>query len=1015
MQVRRTFELLAVSCVCATLLSAQGLTTTATKDDWEEINFEFNSSILSDGYPSLLRLAELLQQHRDYKVRLDANADWIGSHRYNDKLSQARGEAVQKFLVKYGASENQIQVVPHGKRTPEVSNETREGRFINRRVSVLVMDGQGKTVSAGGISEAIKAIQQANQAEQQKHRDCCDAILKRLDKLDEILAAIKDLKAENDKLKQDVAALQQAQAGVQKQVAELPKAPEQAEMQKMMDQTATKAIEQAKPSRFSLLGLNIGPSLGSANGPNGPNTSHAGNSTIDGTARYFAPFGKDDTHAIQAQGEYMYYQDRQEGQFDLGLVNRWNNLQVGLFDSTKYVYIKDLASGGTLAEGALAVDYLFKDGRIGLFATKGYLNEAVLARSPVQTAPGLTSFNVWNETYLRVTDQIGASTSLGLWKDAYVEGNFGAVFRQGGGNKPGGTIRLIQPINSVWAFTVEAGLNESLIGNTNSGRIAVGVQLGNWLKPKQFTQVTQAVPMEVPRLRYEMLTRQVRTGNTPPVANAGPNQIGVPAGTITLDGSASYDPDGDPITFSWSQTAGSPVTLSAPTAAKTTFTAAAGQTYSFLLTVKDPYGAQGTASVTVTTKAIPVLSIVEFAAHPPNIIAGQSSTLSWRIANATSAQISGIGSVNAQNGTTTVSPTQTTTYTLTATGPSGSVTATATVTVGPAAQPAILSFQAIPASIVAGRSSTLVWTTQNADTVSIAGLGALALNGSTSVSPTETTTYTMTATNKAGSTTATVTVTVNPTRPPNIVSFVATPSQITAGGVSTLTWQVEHATSVTISSLGTVGSAGSQGVTPSATTTYTLTATNAGGQSTGTATVTVLVPASILSFTATPSTITAGQTVTLSWTTSNATTAKLYNIGPVSPNGSLQVNPTATTIYTLYVSGATGLPSTAQVTVNVNPVAAAKPPVAAAVPGGPVTTNQITVSAQGTYDPNGLPLTYSWTCSNPAATIANPAAQTSAVFLGHNPGTFVFTVTVTNSAGLSSTASTTFTLIQTAP
>jgi hypothetical protein len=35
--------------------------------------------------------------------------------------------------------------------------------------------------------------------------------------------------------------------------------------------------------------------------------------------------------------------------------------------------------------------------------------------------------------------------------------------------------------------------------------------------------------------------------------------------------------------------------------------------------------------------------------------------------------------------------------------------------------------------------------------------------------------------------------------------------------------------------------------------------------------------------------------------------------------------------------------------------------------------------------------------------------------LGHNPGTFVFTVTVTNSVGLSSTASTTFTLIQTAP
>ncbi len=38
-----------------------------TKEDWEEINFEFNSSILSDGYPSLLRLADLLSQHQDYQ------------------------------------------------------------------------------------------------------------------------------------------------------------------------------------------------------------------------------------------------------------------------------------------------------------------------------------------------------------------------------------------------------------------------------------------------------------------------------------------------------------------------------------------------------------------------------------------------------------------------------------------------------------------------------------------------------------------------------------------------------------------------------------------------------------------------------------------------------------------------------------------------------------------------------------------------------------------------------------
>jgi hypothetical protein len=51
-------------------LVAQGLAATAQKDDWEEVNFEFNSAILADGYPSLLRLAELLNQHSDYKVKI---------------------------------------------------------------------------------------------------------------------------------------------------------------------------------------------------------------------------------------------------------------------------------------------------------------------------------------------------------------------------------------------------------------------------------------------------------------------------------------------------------------------------------------------------------------------------------------------------------------------------------------------------------------------------------------------------------------------------------------------------------------------------------------------------------------------------------------------------------------------------------------------------------------------------------------------------------------------------------
>ena len=129
-----------------------------TKEDWEEINFEFNSSILSDGYPSLLRLADLLSQHRDYKVAVTGNTDYIGSAAYNEKLALARANTVKQFLTKYGANPRSGDRAGEGKRQPEVDNKTKEGRFINRRVALRVTDGQGRLVKDGGIREVSAGL-----------------------------------------------------------------------------------------------------------------------------------------------------------------------------------------------------------------------------------------------------------------------------------------------------------------------------------------------------------------------------------------------------------------------------------------------------------------------------------------------------------------------------------------------------------------------------------------------------------------------------------------------------------------------------------------------------------------------------------------------------------------------------------------------------------------------------------------------------------------------------------------
>ena len=825
-----------LAAVCALSLAAswlygQGLTPPSgqAKDDWEEINFEFNSSILSDGYPSLLRLAELLGQHKDYQVIITGHTDYVGSANYNDRLAKARADTVKDFLVKYGAPAGQISTNGQGKRNPEVNNNSKEGRFMNRRVVLRVTDAAGQVVKEGTIREVINAIPPqaapAQPAPGGLSNDCCNNILRRLDKLDEILAAVKALQGDNDKLRGELADLQKDHNALKDQLAGIPKPLTEQQTQTIADTAAKGALDEAqrRNKKFSLLGLNIGPTYG-------PDRS-TGDVTVSGSARFFSPFGGDGTHAVQAQGEYMYFPGAQEGQFDIGLVNRFGHMQVGGFGSFKALDFKQFQSAGFLGQGAFLFDYIFSRGRIGGFATKGFKNIAVLN----STQLGPSSFL---QTYARIVDQYGVNGLVGVWGNAHLEGNIGYLRMNGPGNdKPGGALKLVQPLNDKVSFTAEAGLNETYIQTANSGRIVFGLEFGNYIRPKEYGTTTNPVPMDVPRIRYQFLTRRV--GNSPPVADAGPNQIGVAAGTITLDGSGSYDPDGDALTYSWQQISGPPVGLTGANTVKATFTAAAGTSYAFRLTVKDTGGLQSTASTTVSTSSPTTVTtgpaqIIRFEASPQNIQPGGQSTLSWATTGTSKVSISGIGSVT-PNGSTTVSPQTTTVYTLTATAADGtSVTAPVTVTVTTGAIPQVVTFVATPQNIDAGQTTKLCWQVTNATSISITpGVGTnLNANDCASVSPSQTTTYTLTATNATGQIQANATVNVGQVR---ILSFNASPVFSPAVGLPvTLSWTTSNATTVVL-----IGSAippqtlpvnGSIVVNPITDSTYTLTAYGPGGQ-----------------------------------------------------------------------------------------------------------------------------------------------------------------------------------------
>ena len=365
---------------------------------------------------------------------------------------------------------------------------------------------------------------------------------------------------------------------------------------------------------------------------------------------------------------------------------------------------------------------------------------------------------------------------------------------------------------------------------------------------------------------------------------------------VEFDGSGSTDWNKDIISYEWDFDGDGTIDMEGITA---TYTYQDPNTYTAKLIVTDKKGNTSEATQEIRVYRPPTVSIE---ADPLSIISGESSTLSWASTDATSASISpGIGSVEV-NGSRTISPIETTTYTINATGSGGSATDSVTVTVY---QPPTVNIFASPGAIVSGESTTLSWTSANADSVSIdQGIGSVDTDGSMVVSPTETITYTITATGSGGSATDSVIVTVY--YPPT-VNISVNPGAILVGGSATLSWASTSADTASIDNgVGSVDTNGSISVSPSETTTYTIIVTGPGGSATDSVSVIVYQPPTV-NISADPVTIIVGESTTLSWTSTNADSVSIdQGIGSVGTNGSMIISPIEITTYTITATGQGG-------------------------------------------------------------------------------------------------------------